>query len=137
MITYYKLFDLLNRREMKKTDLLKVISSPTLAKLSNNETITTTTIDKICQFLGVQPNSIMESYRIVNNKKIKWDLDNSDPFNMFDEEMTLIAEEKDKIIEKCLIKKENYYCVDVEKYAMELRKVIDKTTKAHNGKTKE
>lgn len=60
MIKYYKLFDLLNRRGMKKTDLLKIISSPTLAKLSKGETIKTDIIDKICEYLNVQPGDIME-----------------------------------------------------------------------------
>ena len=31
-IRFYKLDDLLNRKGMKRTDLLEVISSPTLAK---------------------------------------------------------------------------------------------------------
>lgn len=127
MITYYKLFDLLNRRDMKKTELLKVISSPTLAKLSNNETVTTTTIDKLCQYLGVQPSAIMESYMIINNKKVKWELDNTDLFKMFDEEITLINEEKQKVIDNCLIKTENNYIVDTEKYERELRKIIEET----------
>lgn len=60
MIKYYKLFDLLNRKEMKKTDLLKIISSPTLAKLSKGETIKTDIIDRICIFLDCQPGDIME-----------------------------------------------------------------------------
>ena len=61
-IRYYRLFDLLMRRGMKKTDLLKVagISSPTLAKLSKGETVTTEVIDKLCSSLGVQPGEIME-----------------------------------------------------------------------------
>jgi DNA-binding Xre family transcriptional regulator len=59
-IKYYKLFDLLNRRNMKKTDLLKVVSSPTLAKLSKGETITTESISKICDYLDCQPGDIME-----------------------------------------------------------------------------
>ena len=46
-IKYYKLFDLLNRREMKKTDLLKIVSAPTLAKLSKGKTITTEVISNI------------------------------------------------------------------------------------------
>lgn len=61
MIKYYKLFDLLNRKGMKKTDLLKIISSPTLAKLSKGDIIKTDIIDKICQFLNCQPGDIMES----------------------------------------------------------------------------
>ncbi len=39
MMKYYRLFDLLARRDMKKTDLLSVISAPTLAKLSKGETV--------------------------------------------------------------------------------------------------
>ncbi len=60
MIKYYKLFDLLNRRGMKKTDLLDIISSPTLAKLSKGEVIKTDIIDKICEELSCQPSDIME-----------------------------------------------------------------------------
>lgn len=60
MIRYYKLFDLLNRRGMKKTDLLAVMTSPTLAKLSKGVSITTDTICKICDFLNCQPGDIME-----------------------------------------------------------------------------
>ena len=62
MIKYYKLFDLLQRRGMRKTDLLKIanISTPTLAKLSKGESITTEVILKICTALKVQPGDIME-----------------------------------------------------------------------------
>lgn len=60
MIRYYKLFDLLNRRGMKKTDLLKIISSPTLAKLTKGETVKTNIIDRICMYLDCQPGDIME-----------------------------------------------------------------------------
>ena len=61
-IKYYKLFDLLQRREMKKTDLLTIakISSPTLAKLTKGEVVTTEVIEKICRALHVQPGDIME-----------------------------------------------------------------------------
>jgi Predicted transcriptional regulator len=61
MIRYYKLFDLINRKNMKKTDLLEIISSPTLAKLSKGEIITTEVIEKICNFLNCQPGDIMEN----------------------------------------------------------------------------
>ncbi|NGT56611.1 helix-turn-helix transcriptional regulator [Clostridium perfringens] len=60
-IKYYKLFDLLNRKGMKKTDLLKIISSPTLAKLSKGDIVTTEVIQKICDFLECQPGDIMEN----------------------------------------------------------------------------
>ena len=61
-IKYYRLFDVLNRRGLKKTDLIKLasISSPTLAKLSKGETIQTDIIDRICAALKVQPGDIME-----------------------------------------------------------------------------
>lgn len=60
MIRYYKLFDLLNRKDMKKTDLLEVISAPTLAKIGKGKNIQTDAIDKICIFLNCQPSDIME-----------------------------------------------------------------------------
>ena len=60
MMRSYKLFDLLSRRDMKKTDLLEVISAPTLAKLSKGESVTTDVLCKICAFLDCQPGDIME-----------------------------------------------------------------------------
>lgn len=61
-IKYFKLFDLLNRRGLKKTDLLTIagISTPTLAKLSKGSTVTTEVVDRICAALNVQPGDIME-----------------------------------------------------------------------------
>ena len=63
MMKYYRLFDLLARRDMKKTDLLSVISAPTLAKLSKGETVKTDVLCKICDFLDCQPGDIMEYKR--------------------------------------------------------------------------
>ena len=60
MMKYYRLFDLLTRRDMKKTDLLNVISAPTLAKLSKGESVTTDVLCKICEYLECQPGDIME-----------------------------------------------------------------------------
>lgn len=61
-IKYYKLFDLLARRGMKKTDLMSLagISAPTLAKLTKGDTVTTEIIKRICEALQVQPGDIME-----------------------------------------------------------------------------
>lgn len=67
MIRYYKLFDLLNRMGMKKSDLRKVISSSTVAKLSKGEYISGEAIDKICNFLNCQPGDIMERIEEVEN----------------------------------------------------------------------
>lgn len=73
MIRYYKLFDLINRKEMKKTDLLQIMSSKTLAKLSKGEYINGKTIDEICLFLKCQPNDIMEVFEEIDTgtEKIK------------------------------------------------------------------
>lgn len=61
MLKYYKLFDLLNRRGMKKMDLLQAgISAPIISKLAKGETVKTDMIDKICNFLECQPGDIME-----------------------------------------------------------------------------
>jgi putative transcriptional regulator len=60
MIRYYKLFDLLNRRGMKKTDLKEILSSKTIAKLSKGEYLSGEAIEKICTFLHCQPGDIME-----------------------------------------------------------------------------
>lgn len=61
-IFYYKLFDLLNRRNLKKGDLMKLanISSPTMAKLAKNETVQTDILERICKALNCQPEDIME-----------------------------------------------------------------------------
>ena len=59
---YNKLFALLALRDMKKSDIVRlgVISSPTLAKLSKGESVTTTVLCQICEFLHCQPSDIME-----------------------------------------------------------------------------
>ena len=62
MIKYYKLLDVLNRREMTKEELrIKLnLSSATIAKISNNEFISLRVINDICKFLNCQPGDIME-----------------------------------------------------------------------------
>lgn len=60
MIRYYKLFDLLNRKDMKKSDLREILAPKTIAKLSKGEYISGEVIDKICKFLHCQPGDIME-----------------------------------------------------------------------------
>lgn len=61
-IKYFKLMDLLNRRGIKKMELIKLtgISSATLAKLSANEFVSMEVIDKICKVLKCQPADIIE-----------------------------------------------------------------------------
>ena len=62
MITYYKLWDYCNRKDINKTELKEGagISNATISKLSNNQIVTTETLDKVCTFLKVQPFQIME-----------------------------------------------------------------------------
>lgn len=59
-IRYFRLFDLLNRRGMKKSDLRQILSPKTVAKLSKGEYISGEAIEKICLFLECQPGDIME-----------------------------------------------------------------------------
>lgn len=66
MINYNGLFEILERRSMKKTDLLEIVSSGTLAKLNKNQNIQTEIVDKICNYLSVQPGDIMEYSEIIN-----------------------------------------------------------------------
>lgn len=68
MISYGKLWILLESKGMKKTDLLNVVSTPTLAKLGKNENINVSMIGKICDYLDCQPGDIMEN---VSEKKLQ------------------------------------------------------------------
>lgn len=62
MIKYYRLWDMLNRREMTKKQLKEDLglSSNTMARLLHNDSVTTDTIDRICVYLSCQPSEIME-----------------------------------------------------------------------------
>lgn len=70
MLSYDKLFEIMKRRNIKKTDLLKVISRGSLAKLNKGENLQTEVIEKICNFLSVQPGDIMTYSRIHTLKEI-------------------------------------------------------------------
>lgn len=109
MFRYYKLFDLLNRRGMKKMDLLNAgISAPTLAKLSKGEVVTTEMLDKICTFLECQPGDIMEHIteeniktknetKIINGtKKIIIELDEENEISVTEEKIQL-RDKNDKL----------------------------------------
>ena len=62
MIVYDKLAEQLNQRSMKFIDLQREMNfSPSLvAKFSNNRNLNTDTINKVCEYLQVQPGDIME-----------------------------------------------------------------------------
>lgn len=62
MIVYSKLGDYLKSINMKYIDLQKEINlSPSVtAKFQKNRTISTDTLNKVCEYLQVQPSEIME-----------------------------------------------------------------------------
>lgn len=62
MIVYYKLDKLLVERKITKTQLCKDtgISTNIVSKISKNEGFKTDTINRLCEYLKVQPSEIME-----------------------------------------------------------------------------
>lgn len=62
MIVYYKLDTLLSKRKITKTQLCKDtgISTNVVSKISKNEVFKTDTLNRICEYLCVQPSEIME-----------------------------------------------------------------------------
>lgn len=62
MIVYDKLGDYLKSKNMKYIDLQRELSlSPSMtAKFTKNRTISTDTLNKVCEYLCVQPSEIME-----------------------------------------------------------------------------
>lgn len=62
MIVYYKLDELLKKRKITKTQLCNDtgISTNIVSKISKNEGFKTDTINRLCEYLKVQPGDIME-----------------------------------------------------------------------------
>lgn len=62
MIVYYKLDTLLSERKITKTQLCKDtgISTNVVSKISKNEVFKTDTLNRICEYLQVQPGEIIE-----------------------------------------------------------------------------
>lgn len=62
MIVYDKLGDYLKSKNMKYIDLQRELAlSPSMtAKFTKNRTISTDTLNKVCEYLKVQPSEIME-----------------------------------------------------------------------------
>ena len=59
-IIYYKLFDKLRRRGLKRSDLTTIMSSKTISKFAKNRVVNTSTISAICECFSCQPGDIME-----------------------------------------------------------------------------
>ena len=62
MIVYDKLGDYLKSKNMKYIDLQRELAlSPSMtAKFTKNRTISTDTLNKVCEYLHVQPREIIE-----------------------------------------------------------------------------
>lgn len=77
MIIYNRLSDYLKSQNKKYSDMQRELSlSPTLiAKFQKNRNVNTDTINKVCEYLQVQPSEIMEwipdsEYEKANAEKI-------------------------------------------------------------------
>lgn len=90
-ITFHKLFDLLNKRGLKKKYLLDNLglSPTTISKLNKGGNVTTDVIAKICYCLDCQPEDIMEyveeekTYNS-DNKKSRSDTSHIKFYKLFD-----------------------------------------------------
>lgn len=78
MIVYDKLGDYLKSKNMKYIDLQRELSlSPSMtAKFTKNRIMSTDTLNKVCEYLCVQPSEIMEwipdaEYETQNAEKAK------------------------------------------------------------------
>ena len=75
MIIYDKLANILKERNIQWKDLCESgLSVNTPTKFSQNRTMNTENIDKVCSFLNVQPGDIMswiseEEYQLQQNEK--------------------------------------------------------------------
>lgn len=61
-LKYYKLFDIMQRREITKTQLMELvgISSATMAKLSAHKPVNMEILNRLCEELEVQPGDLLE-----------------------------------------------------------------------------
>ena len=61
-IKYYKLFDVLQRRGLTRTQFAEKvgISSATLAKISAHKYVSMDILDRICKEMQLQPSDIIE-----------------------------------------------------------------------------
>ena len=62
MIIYDKLMNILSERQMNKRQLSEAIGikANTMSALSKNRNVNMETINRICEYLNVQPSEIME-----------------------------------------------------------------------------
>lgn len=62
MLSYEPLWKTLISKKMKRTDLVEnnIISPSTLAKLGKNQSVNSSTFDKICNFLNCNLHDVVE-----------------------------------------------------------------------------
>lgn len=101
MLVYTKLWLLLKERGMKKTDLLEVISSATLAKLGKNENVSTEVLARICDFLKCQPADIMENITKEDIIEINTKL-SEQMMQMLEQLETLTGQTKEELLDEFL-----------------------------------
>lgn len=70
MFQYYKLFDYMRKNNIRQKDLLdkKIISNGTLQKLRNNETVNTSVLSALCDYLECDITDILEYIRPTDKK---------------------------------------------------------------------
>lgn len=61
-IKYYKLLTLLNKKGIQKTKLIEDLhlGQGTVAKFAKHEPVNLSIIDKLCEYLDVQPSDLIE-----------------------------------------------------------------------------
>ena len=76
MIVYNKLSDYLKAKNMKYIDLQRELelSPSVIARFQKDRSVTTDTLNKVCEYLQVQPSEIMEwvpdsEYEKINEEK--------------------------------------------------------------------
>lgn len=76
MISYKKLFYLLEEKQISKTELQNKIgvSSATIAKLAKNEEISMKTIQSICEYLDCQPGDIISLEKQIDKNSLLFKL---------------------------------------------------------------
>lgn len=60
MVKYDRMWERMKKMGLVKSDLMKVVSAPTISALRKNEYVKLTTIENLCIFLECGPEDILE-----------------------------------------------------------------------------
>ena len=118
-ISYQKLWDLLNERNISKSDfrLAVDISTVTLAKMSKNESISLSIIEKICDTLDCQIGDVLEIVHETRNDR--WRKIKDDEYYLVD--LFYVVEQNEEEI--CNVDFLYGYAIAVEKTRELIRKI--------------